>query len=236
MNLIAAVIDAVFPRRCPVCHDIVPMGDGLICYSCKDGFKKVSDPYCLKCGKPIRDSSMAYCSQCTNNIRYYDEGRAAFIYEDIMRKSIYSFKYGGREEYAKYYASQIYAEFGPKIKEWNAEGLIPIPIHKSRYKKRGYNQAYLISKELSKLTGIPTYDNILKRVKNTVVQKNLNAIERSNNLKNAFKITKNAVKLQSAILVDDIYTTGSTINVAAAVLKDAGTSKIYYLTLSIGQG
>lgn len=236
MNIISVVLDAVFPRRCPVCHDIVPLGSGLICFSCKDCFTKVRDPYCLKCGKKLRDASVAICEQCTKNIQYFDEGRAVFEYDEYMRKSIYRFKYGGREEYAKYYANQINLEIGYKIKEWNADCFIPIPIHKSRYKKRGYNQAYLISRELSKLTGIPTRKNIIKREKNTLVQKNLNAYERSNNLKNAFKITQNEVKLQSAILIDDIFTTGATINAAAKVLKDAGIDKVYFVALSIGKG
>lgn len=188
----------------------------------------------MKCGKPVYDDAKEYCNQCINNNRPFDEGRSVFIYDDVMRKSIYSFKYNGRQEYAKYYAKEIYDRLLDKIDAWQPDALIPIPLHKSKLKKRGYNQAFLIAKELSYLTKIPVYENYLIREKKTTVQKNLNAEERANNLKNAFKIGENKVKLSSAILIDDIYTTGATIMAATDVLKASSVEKIYFITLSTG--
>lgn len=188
----------------------------------------------MKCGKPLSDDKKEFCTDCSRNQRNYVQGRSIFIYDDIMRKSIYSFKYNGRQEYAIFYAQQIYERLSDKIKLWNAEALIPIPIHKSKLRKRGYNQAYLIAKELSNLTGIPVKNDILIRQKNTTVQKNLNANERSSNLKNAFKIAQNKVKLSSAILIDDIYTTGSTIQACADALESSGVDKIYFISVCIG--
>lgn len=164
----------------------------------------------------------------------FKEGRAVFLYDDIMRKSIYRFKYNERAEYAEFYALEIYNRYSKKIKEWNPDVIVPIPLHKSKLKKRGYNQAYLIAKKLSDLTNIPVDNSLLFRVKKTEIQKNLGANERESNLKNAFKIRSNRVQYLSAMLVDDIYTTGATFSNASEALKGGGITCIYCMSLSIG--
>lgn len=235
MKIKEILLDFLFPKRCPVCHDIVDRRGYLVCENCSEAFTYVSEPYCMKCGKPLSEDGKEFCIQCENNYRNFNEGRSVFIYDDLVRKSIYSFKYNGRQEYAKYYAKAIYDKLSDKINTWNPDAIIPIPLHKSRLKKRGYNQAYLIAKELSHLTKIPAYENYLIREKKTKVQKSLSASERSNNLKNAFKIRQNAVKLSSAILIDDIYTTGATIMSATDALKAGSVDDVYFITLSTGR-
>lgn len=235
MRIIDFIIDCLFPRRCPVCHDIVDEMGELICEKCKGKLIYVKEPYCMKCGKPLSTSEKEYCIQCEGNERNFIEGRSVFIYDDVMRKSIYSFKYNGRQEYAKFYAKEIVRQLLPKIKEWKAEAIIPIPLHKSKLIKRGYNQADLIAKELSNLTNIPVYSNYLLRTRKTENQKNLTASERGKNLKNAFKIGQNNVKFKTTILIDDIYTTGATIMSATEVLSEYGVEKVYFITLSTGR-
>lgn len=234
-RLSKAVVDMIFPRRCPACHDIVNEKGALICKKCEGKFEYVEEPYCMKCGKPVMDDGKEYCTECENNKRNFEEGRAVFIYDDAMRLSIYSFKYNDRQEYAEYYAKEIYLRLGNKIKSWDADVIIPIPLHKSKQKLRGYNQAYLIAKELSNLIKIPVENNVIIRNRKTVVQKNLNAKDRANNVKNAFKIKQNNVKFKSAILIDDIYTTGATISAATESLKACGVEKVYFISLSIGR-
>lgn len=124
---------------------------------------------------------------------------------------------------------------GRKIIEWGAQALIPVPLHKSRQRTRGYNQAQLIAEELGKRMNMRVVDDLLYRVKKTKAQKNLNAFERENNLKKAFKIVQNDVKLNSVILIDDIYTTGSTLDEAAHCLQECGIGNIYFIVLSIGE-
>jgi ComF family protein len=153
-----------------------------------------------------------------------------------MKMSIYRFKYMGRSEYAKFYARDIYEKLGAEIRRMNGDAFIPIPIHPSRQRERGYNQAEEVSRELSSLFGIPTYTDIVKRVKKTIPQKELNPIERQNNLKKAFNISSNVVKLNKTILIDDIYTTGSTIDAVAAELKRHGVKEVFFVTLCIGEG
>lgn len=232
--IISNIIDIVYPRRCPVCHDIVYDKGKLCCNSCKEGLRYVEDPFCVKCGKQLFNPEKCLCSDCTTKSKEFEMGRAVFIYDDVIKKSIYRFKYGGRKEYARFYAAEIYAKYNNLIKRWNPDVIIPIPLHKSKQKKRGYNQADLIAKELSNLTNIPRDNKILFRVKKTEIQKNLGVEGRDTNLKNAFKMRPNGVQYLSAMLIDDIYTTGATMSNATRVLIDGGFEKVYCLSISIG--
>jgi len=166
----------------------------------------------------------------------FDRGVALYDYQS-MKKSIFRFKYKGRREYAKFYAQDLYEHLKEEIRRMRADVIVPVPLHKSRKKSRGYNQAELIARHLSSLTGIPMQKNLVKRVKKTVPQKQLDSRARQNNLKKAFNINPNVVKLYKRILlVDDIYTTGSTIDAVAYVLKCRGAETIYFITLCIGEG
>ena len=113
---------------------------------------------------------------------------------------------------------------------------MPVPIHDSKKKQRGYNQAELIARELGRRLNIPVETNLIKRVRKTIPMKDLSAVERQNNLKRAFKICRNDVKLNTIIIVDDIYTTGSTIDAMAYEMRKAGIKRIYFVALAIGNG
>jgi len=122
------------------------------------------------------------------------------------------------------------------IRGWNAQALVPVPIHSSRQKDRGFNQAECLAQEIGKRLQIPVCRDLLIRVRKTVPQKELDETERQNNLKKAFKMGINSVKLDTIIMIDDIYTTGSTIDACAAVLLKNGVKKIYFITAAVGQG
>ena len=229
------MVNLVYPRRCPVCDDVVPIGEALICKECSPKIKYIKTPKCRKCGKQLYDDTVIFCKDCETKPHSYDYGYGLYDYKS-MQKSIYRFKYSKRSEYAKYYAEDIYRNLGKEIAFMQADALIPVPLHKSRQRQRGYNQAEELAKELSKLIGIPCYSNVVKRVKNTVPQKELDEVERQNNLKRAFHISSDVVKLNKTIVVDDIYTTGSTIDAVARELRQHGVGNVYYLTLCIGEG
>lgn len=125
---------------------------------------------------------------------------------------------------------------GNFIRACRADAFVPVPLHKSRKRKRGYNQAEVLARELSALTGIPVCTDLIGRVKKTAPMKELSAAQRQNNLKKAFKILRNDVKLKTIIIVDDIYTTGSTIDAVSRELKSVGVEKIYFVALAIGRG
>ena len=127
-------------------------------------------------------------------------------------------------------------QFGKMIDNWQPDLIVPIPLHIRRKRKRGFNQSLLLAKEIGKLTGIPVDGKILKRIRYTDPQKILDHRLRKQNLHNAFQVSKDIRCVRTVILIDDIYTTGNTIDEAARKLKLAGVEKVYFLTVSIGQG
>ncbi|MEZ3444464.1 MAG: ComF family protein [Lachnospiraceae bacterium] len=230
-----ALVNMVFPRRCPVCDEIVPMGDGLICSRCRTRPQYIREPRCRRCGKQLADGMTQYCHDCRQRRHVYDYGYALYDYQS-MRKSIYRFKYGNRCEYAAFYARDICGKLADELRMMDADSIVPVPVHASRKRERGYNQAELVAAELSRLTGIRMYGDLVRRVRKTVPQKELTIQERQNNLKKAFNITTNVVKLNKTILVDDIYTTGSTLDAVAMELKRHGVKAVYFIALCIGEG
>lgn len=222
----------MFPDRCPVCDRPVPMGDFLICGNCEKGLKKIQSPFCLKCGKPL-PAEEELCSDCRRMSHRFLQGRSLFVYGE-MADSIYRFKYKGRQEYAAWYGKTMAEEFAGYVKTIRPDALIPVPMHEKRYRERGYNQAALLAEEIGKNLRVPVQDELILRKEGTADQKTLNRTQRQNNLKKAFKITANDVKLKTIILIDDVYTTGSTMDALAEVLTEAGVKQIFFLTLSTG--
>ena len=224
-----------YPLRCPVCDDILVPKGLKICDKCRKTLEVIDKAYCFKCGKPLFEEGKSLCQGCIEKNHSFNECRSAFVYNDAMRKSIYRFKYHGRMEYSKYYSEMIVNLLGRKIAEYNADAIVPVPMYKKKQRKRGFNQAYLLAKEISHLTNIPVLNNYVIRNKSTKIMRSLGAKERENNLKKAFKISGDVVKLTNVIIVDDIYTTGATMDAMARCLKESGIRKVYGLCLSSGR-
>lgn len=224
----------LYPPRCPVCDRVVPLWDKGICRDCLKKIKYVIPPRCLCCGKHIEDEVAEYCEDCAKATHYYSEGRALYEYKEVA-SAIYRFKYGGRQEYAKVFGEEMSFYLGDYIHSLKPDGLIPVPMYPAKERRRGYNQATLLARALGEHMQVPVYEDLIKRVKNTKPLKLLNPEERLNNLKKAFILMENGVKLNTIIIVDDIYTTGSTIDAVAKVFLAHGVKEIYFVTLAIGE-
>lgn len=231
-------IDFVYPRRCPVCGDILRRAKewGYVCPECRRLLSYVEPPVCLKCGKHIDNEEQEYCDDCRSVPKHFIRGYPVFVYDGAPRDSVIAFKYKNKREFADFYAEEIVRKYGDALKALDAEGIVPVPIHRSRFRRRGYNQAELLARGISKRLKLPCYSRELYRVEKTHVQKTLNDKERQKNLKNAFKRKRNGVKLNRIILVDDIYTTGATIEACTKVLLNTGVEQVYYVSICIGQG
>ncbi len=195
----------------------------------------MGEEYCLKCGKPLRKKGAEYCNDCSRIRHLFVQNRALFFYDDRMKRSLYRLKYAGRREYADTFARLATEHLGAYIKGIKADCIMAVPLHKSRLRKRGYNQAALFAKSLSARTGIPFSGSSIKRVRATLPQKGLNPAQRQENLKKAFIIRQNDVESKIVLLVDDIYTTGSTLDALAGEMTEAGAKKVYGLTIAIGR-
>lgn len=210
---------------------VVPFGEK-ICTGCLDKVKIISPPWCMRCGKKLVEEA-ALCSDCQKENHLFARGRSLYEYSSVAL-SVYRFKYAARREYADFYGEQITEYLGDFIKRVRPDAFIPIPLHRARKLMRGYNQAADLARAISHYTGIPTIENILIRVRNTGAMKRLSRETRRDNLKNAFIIKRNSVKLETIIIIDDIYTTGATIDEAARVFREAGVTNVYFITLAGG--
>lgn len=230
------IIRLFYPARCPFCDKPVEYGKELIHSSCRSKLPYILGAKCMKCGKKVENQEIEYCYDCTKMKHIFDKGRCLYSHNAEVKKSIYNFKYKNKREYARAYGEEISDNLRDEILSWGANVIIPVPLHKTKLRIRGYNQAELLAKELSKRFNIPMENKMLTRIKRTKPQKELNDSDRKKNMKNAFIVDKNIVKYKKVILVDDIYTTGSTIDGCAKVLKENGVNKVYYICLSIGTG
>lgn len=234
------LVHLFFPPRCPLCDAVlfssVLAPRELVCFQCRDKLRHIREPACKKCGKPLEDQRKEYCYDCAGKKHVFQQGKALWVYQEEVKQSIYRFKYQGRREYAKFYGRELAAVFGEWMKKRRIQGMIPIPLSRKKQRRRGFNQAALIAREISRQTGVLVYEDVLFRVRDTRPQKELNDRERKNNLKRAFKTKPNKVQLDHILLIDDIYTTGSTMDEAAEELKRSGAGEIFCLSLSIGRG
>ena len=226
----------LYPARCPVCDGLLGRQERLICRACASDLHFLQEPLCFHCGKPLSGEEIEYCSDCRRKKHSYDRGFAPFSYRGQMQASMMRFKYGGRAEYARFYAAAMEGRGRRLLRQWKPEVLLPVPVHRKRLIRRGYNQAARLAQELSRLTGIPADCKALIRRKNTKAQKELNDVERRKNLEQAFALAPGYRPPKCLVLVDDIYTTGSTVDTLAALLKAAGAEQVYVACACISPG
>jgi ComF family protein len=229
------ILSLLFPLRCPVCDEIAAPFGSKICSACRPKLQVVTSPRCFKCGKPLLNIYEEYCQDCRRKQHTYIQGRSLYHYQSAA-PGIYRLKYGNRREYADFYGQEMAKHMKAFLTEIQPDVLVPVPLHKRRERSRGYNQSHLLAKAIARYTGIPVAANLVYRVKNTAPMKRLTPTQRQNNLKKAFHMKENEVKLSTVVLIDDIYTTGSTIDAVSACLLEHGVKKVYFLALSCGEG
>ncbi|MCI8582740.1 MAG: ComF family protein [Dorea sp.] len=223
----------LYPHVCPFCGRVTAED---ICNECREKLYYIEEPRCMRCSKPIRSEEQEYCYDCERHTRVYERGYALWVHKGDVQRAIYQFKYHNRRIYSRFFGKELLSRYGQAVKKWDITTIIPIPLSRKRRRIRGFNQAELLARELGRGLGIPVDAKNLVRVRDTRPQKKMDAKERSLNLKRAFAWRGKGRIFGNILLIDDIYTTGSTIDAAARVLKENGAGKIYFLTISIGQG
>ena len=184
----------------------------------------------MKCGKPLEAAEAEYCRDCSRRQHAFVRGRALLSYRGPVKLSLYRMKYGNRREYARVYGQTMAHRLGPWICQCGIGLIIPVPLHPSRKRKRGYNQAELLAKQVAKPLSLPCEATLRKRwfVGKQSAQKDYAA--RQSNAKDAV-LPKGSVDLtgKSVVLVDDIITTGATAAAAVKALREMGASRVYVL-------
>ena len=224
----------LYPPRCPICDSIRDVREAGICSSCRKKIVYASEPRCKKCGKRLKREAAEYCEDCKSSPHEFAQARAVWLYRDPVRGAVYRFKNGNRRDYAGVFAEEMLRQNAVWLSNIRVDFILPIPLHKKKRKMRGYNQAELLAAELAGKCGIPFRKDLLCKIKETQQQKSLSRQERKANLKDAFQVKEKIPSGKSFLLIDDVYTTGSTADAAASVLKEAGAKAVYVLCLCIG--
>ena len=200
----------------------------------------VFPPICKSCDRRIDSNKDVICRECWNRLECVDSALfshkeipenidkvfAIFQFNDLFRKIVHALKYQGNKSIGFELGKQMSIFIKPEMIKKDESAFVPIPLHPIKYRERGYNQAEAIARGLSIGLNIPVETKLIKRVKNTSTQTKLNAEERRANMENAFAIVNDSKKIKQVVLVDDVFTTGSTMNSAAKVLREKGFDRI----------
>lgn len=229
-------LNLLYPPRCPICEKILMRSEGKICGDCRKGLPYIREPICKKCGKPLKRVEQEYCITCEQEHHEFLCGRAIFLYERSFRQSVQRMKFKNHREYLDFYSEEMIREGQKYLKYWKPKTILPIPMNSRKKRERGFDQSYLLAKKISQLSGIPIVPKALVRSRYTLPQKELDAKERRKNLQGAFELKSKEKIQEPVLLIDDIYTTGATLDEACRTLKKSGVTQIYFLVLCAGNG
>lgn len=233
--LLNALLDIFLPPRCHICRALIPGSGALhICDSCYAGLPIISPPFCSICGIPLQGAGESHpCGRCITALPPYLAARAALRYEGACRDLIHAFKYRDKSHLRRplglltaQFLSDFYRAHRPDL-------LVPVPLHRSRLRSRGFNQSVLLAELLAKQWQIPLQRQLLQRTRATTPQMELSRAERLTNLQGAFKVHDSSLVADRRImLVDDVFTTGSTLAVCASALLQAGCREVTAVTVA----
>ena len=235
MKFRSTLIQFLLPPQCPCCEKFLDEGKEGFCSSCLSEIRWIESPFCSICGTPFisREAENHPCGGCLTHRKYFTIARALGAYEGSLQEAIHRWKYEG-----KTYLTHFFAEWMVEglNRYWNPDAfdlLIPVPLHRQRLRERGFNQVLLLVKEISSRTGIPYRKTILQKKKPTTPQVTLSGRERERGLKGAFHVIgREELAGKSVLLLDDVYTTGATVNECSKMLRRGGAKRVDVLTLA----
>jgi ComF family protein len=229
------LLDLVFPPVCPVCHSLFDKQgkDLVICPVCRKAIRPVRPPLCPRCGLPYPAGKAHLCALCLKERRYFAIHRTCASYEGALKEAIHRFKYESVFPLRRVLGDLLHPTLKAMRREHPVDVLVPVPLHIRRLRERGFNQTLLLVRELSKRTGIPYCERALAKIKDTPVQISLKKRERGKNVKGVFEVKDpEAIQGKAIVLVDDVYTTGATVNECARILVMAGAKQVAVLTVA----
>lgn len=232
-KILDVLYNSLFPSeiKCIVCGKDLQKDEIMdICPDCLKSIKFNNGKRCLRCGKNLWAGSV-YCNSCKKSVRFFKNASAPLLYEKPISSMIRRFKYDGKHYLAKPFAKILTYEYAQS--KYEVDLVLPIPMFYKREKERGYNHAKLLAKEFCKLTSLPLDTKNFVRIINTNQQAKLSKDEREKNMHNAFRVIDSGlVKNKKILLIDDIITTGATIDECARVLYECGASEVNALAIA----
>ena len=219
-------LDLLFPQWCVGCGK-----EGhFLCYSCRRSLPRIVPPFCPQCGRP--QPSGILCPGCVGWQAEIDGIRSPFRFDGIIREAIHQLKYRNLRALVVPLA-ELLQNYLINV-SIPGEVLVPVPLHKRKLRERGYNQSQLLARELGKLINLPVVDDCLTRQKHAPPQARTSTIdERRTNVANAFACNDHRLCDKQVLLIDDVATSGATLDACASTLKAAGASSVWGLVLAV---
>ena len=238
MSILTDFLDIVYPPRCHICQKFLS-GDKsdspYFCKDCLDDFNEISGPLCTICGVPFESLSEEdhICEACLRRRPYYDRLCAPYTYEGMIMDAVHQLKYKGKTHLARSLGLMLGSFAEKKGCDIHDFLIMPVPLHPKKLRERRFNQSLLLARSMSVVEELDIDCLSLRRLKNTKPQTVLSSREREKNVRNAFGIAEaKSLKGKKILLVDDVATTGSTMNECASVLKKAGCDSVLCLALA----
>ena len=242
MKTLNALIDLIYPPRCPICQAFLQdkparhSGRDLpFCRACFGEFTEIKSPICTLCGRPFSAGidKDRICEDCIRRRPSYDIARAPYLYDGALMTAIHELKYSQRTYLAEPLGFLLASFAETWIGELKGPLVMPVPLHPRRLRARGFNQSLLLARRVASSTGAELDFLSLRRTRFTKPQTELRSAERKKNVRKAFEVVKpEAVKKRTILLVDDVATTGSTLNECAKALRRAGARRVLCLVLA----
>lgn len=220
-NLLETFLDIIFPPACANCGKLTSEP---VCSTCREKIQLIKGHICEFCGKPT-SLSVDSCRECRNKKLSFDSARSAMVYDGAGKELVQAFKFRNDRRLSDFFALLM----ADALEFKSADLITWVPIHPRKRAKRGFDQSRLLAIKLGVILNIPAV-SILTKSKNTEDQAGLELVERRKNVKNAFKINRIEQVKKSILLIDDVYTTGSTLHECAKIIKKAGASRVDVLT------
>jgi ComF family protein len=236
-----ALASLAFPAPCRICTRILDTGSPIpFCHACLDGLTQtLPGPLCAQCGRPIVSAaaaegmSLPQCHLCRGQVYAFDFARSFGTYTPRMSRAILLLKYGNVAPLGAWFARRLADLVEREPEGFAADAVVPVPLDRGRLRERGYNQAELIAKPLARLLGIPFRSYLLVRTRPRPNQLRLTRRERWETVRGAYATHKTAqVDKLRVLLVDDVFTTGATLDACSRALKGAGATRVVGLTVA----
>lgn len=221
------LVDLVLPPRCPGCGVLV-QDDLQFCGACWNTLRFISDPACASCGKPFaqgRDADLV-CAECLAHPPLHDGIKAVVLYDDLSRSIVLRLKHGGKIGLARLVARHLERHLPEDMRD---VVLVPVPLHRWRLWRRGFNQSILIARALAAKRALRVETHVLRRIRATPPLKGMTRQQRSVAVRGVFEIPASErarIAGRHVLLVDDVYTTGATANACVRLLKKAGAARV----------
>ena len=229
------LLQFLLPPICPCCDDFLAEGESGICPKCLSEIRWIEPPFCSVCGTPFLSANLPNhpCGVCLTQKKYFSLARAVGVYEGPLQEAIHRWKYEGKATLTPFFGAWMAEAFSRHWAPGEIDLFVPVPLHLHRLRERGFNQALLLAEELSRRTGIGHLKRALRKRERTSPQVHLRGAEREKGVKGSFSVAREGdVEGKNIVLLDDVYTTGATVNECSKVLLAAGALRVDVLTLA----